>query len=235
MFPPSRASNTVSEDAAVRSTDSDALLSRVSAARQGYLIDSFSPLFLTPSQRRSTERRPPLINIGTHARTWAVDELVEQFLRSGGTRGKGPLQVLSLGAGTDTRYWRMRKRWNDRQGEESWPCRKWVEIDFAEATGTKARTIATKAELKSELGGDVKIGKLALARSASLELTFEESRRTRRTRFELSSLRCSPRRPSRRAGVVRLSTLTIFFGTLPRAFSANSPAPRMRSRLSRSR
>ena len=163
MFPPPRPSGSVSEDAAVRSTDSDALLSRVSAARQGYLIDPFSPLFLTPSQRRVTERRPPLINIGTHARTWAVDQLVEQFLRSGnGSNSERPLQVLSLGAGTDTRFWRMRKRWSEREGEESWPCRKWVEVDFAEATGTKARMIATKAELKSLLGGEVKIGKLHL-------------------------------------------------------------------------
>ncbi|GAA5975421.1 hypothetical protein JCM5350_006474 [Sporobolomyces pararoseus] len=169
MFPPSRPSGSVSEDAAVRSTDSDALLSRVSAARQGYLIDSFSPLFLTPSQRRVTERRPPLINIGTHARTWAVDQLVEQFLRSGnGRNSERPLQVLSLGAGTDTRFWRMRKRWSEREGEESWPCRKWVEVDFAEATGTKARTIATKAELKSLLGGEFKIEQGGLGLSSPL-------------------------------------------------------------------
>ncbi|GAA5965090.1 hypothetical protein JCM3765_004853 [Sporobolomyces pararoseus] len=169
MFPPSRPSGSVSEDAAVRSTDSDALLSRVSAARQGYLIDSFSPLFLTPSQRRSTERRPPLINIGTHARTWAVDQLVEQFLRSGsGSRSDRPLQILSLGAGTDTRFWRMRKKWSELEGEESWPCRKWIEVDFAEATGTKARTIATKAELKSALGGEVNIEQGGLGLSSPL-------------------------------------------------------------------
>lgn len=163
MFPPSRSTGSSTEDSAVRSTDSDALLSRISAAKQGYLVDSFAPLFLTPAQRRSTERRPPLINIGTHARTWAVDELVDQFVRSEKPESDGgKVQVLNLGAGTDTRFWRMRKRWSELEGEESWPVRKWVEVDFPEATSTKARTIATKAELKGALGGDVKIGKLRL-------------------------------------------------------------------------
>ncbi|GAA5944629.1 uncharacterized protein JCM15063_000063, partial [Sporobolomyces koalae] len=153
MFPPPHTASPTAEDAAVRSTDSDALLSRVSAAKQGYLVDPLAPLFLTPAQRRSTERRPPLINIGTHARCWAVDNLVQHFFQS-----ERDVQVLSLGAGTDTRYWRTRQWWHATQGElESWPCRKWVEVDFAEATSSKARTVATKAELKAHLGGDVKI------------------------------------------------------------------------------
>jgi len=190
MFPPSRSTVPPTEDSAVRSTDSDALLSRVSAAKQGYLVDSFAPLFLTPAQRRSTERRPPLINIGTHARTWAVDELVDQFLRSEKPESEGgQVQVLSLGAGTDTRFWRMRKRWSDREGEESWPVRKWVEVDFPEATSSKARTIATKVELKGALGGEVKIGTLS---SFSLVLATTDPkfcRRTRRIRIIFSSLR----------------------------------------------
>ncbi|GAA5823863.1 hypothetical protein JCM11251_003323 [Rhodosporidiobolus azoricus] len=155
-------------DAAVRSTDSDALLSRASAHQLGYLQDSFSTLFLTPTQRRSPERRPPLINIGTHARTFAVDELVEQFLLQAG-QGDGRCQVLSLGAGTDTRFWRMRKRWEDekdRVGE--WRCKRWVEVDFPEATGAKARTVSTKAELKGALGGAVKIDQGGLGLSSPL-------------------------------------------------------------------
>ncbi|GAA6006150.1 hypothetical protein JCM11491_002050 [Sporobolomyces phaffii] len=159
MFPPSRAPS----DSAVRSTDADALLSRVSAAKHAYLADAFSPLFLTPAQRKSTEPRPPLINIGTHARTWAVDALVEQFLAT-----REAVQVLSLGAGTDSRFWRMRQRWTDTRGAESWPCRNWVEVDFPEATGAKARTIATKAELKSQLGGDLKVEQGGLGLSSPL-------------------------------------------------------------------
>lgn len=148
---------TLSADASVRSTDTDALVSRSSAASLGYLSDSYAPLFLPPALRRSSEKRPPLINIGTHARTWAIDQLVEQFLSADegeGRKGKGR-QVLSLGAGTDTRYWRARAK-AGQEGRE-WSCRRWVEVDFEEATGTKARTIVGKSVLKEVLGAEVKI------------------------------------------------------------------------------
>ncbi|BGP50501.1 carboxy methyl transferase for protein phosphatase 2A [Rhodotorula kratochvilovae] len=149
-------------DAAVRSTDSDALVSRASAAALGYLDDPFARLFLGPAQRRSSDRRPPLINIGTHARTWAVDHLVDSFLRD----QVGPTQVLSLGAGTDTRFWRTRKRW-EAEGRE-WTCARWVEVDFPEATGAKARTVSSKPELKGALGGTVKIEQGGLGLSSPL-------------------------------------------------------------------
>ncbi|ORY88984.1 leucine carboxyl methyltransferase 1 [Leucosporidium creatinivorum] len=143
-----------SSDAATRSTDTDALVSRTSAASLGYILDPYSCHLLPPSLRRSTDKRPPLINLGTHARTWAVDHLVRQFLLSGEGKGKGK-QVLSLGAGTDTRFWRFRDEW-ERQGWE-WECRKWVEVDFEEATASKARSISGKLAFKSKLGGEVKI------------------------------------------------------------------------------
>ncbi|KAM0753671.1 leucine carboxyl methyltransferase [Meredithblackwellia eburnea MCA 4105] len=147
-----------SQDASVRSTDTDALVSRASAAALGYLEDPFAPLFLSPSQKRSLEKRPPLINIGTHARTWAIDALVQQFLDNGEGQGsvKGKeRQVLSLGAGTDTRFWRMKAMTLNQ--EKKWLCRRWVEVDFEETTASKARAISSKAALKDGLGGSVKI------------------------------------------------------------------------------
>ncbi|GAA6013679.1 hypothetical protein JCM10207_004817 [Rhodosporidiobolus poonsookiae] len=146
--------SSVTPDAAVRSTDSDALLSRVSCHSLGYFNDPDGLLFLSPAQRRSSERRPPLINIGTHARCWAVDQLVQQHVGAQNSSTQ-PVQVLSLGAGTDSRFWRLRRQ-AEQQGWE-WKCRRWVEVDFAEATGAKARTVSGKAELKSRLGGDVKV------------------------------------------------------------------------------
>ncbi|GAA6060841.1 hypothetical protein JCM10212_005259 [Sporobolomyces blumeae] len=162
MLPPPRLAGPPTGDAAVRSTDTDALVSRVSASNQGYFSDRFASAFLTPAQRRTPERRPPLINIGTHARTWAVDELVEQFLKGSGPDQVGEtahdkVQVLSLGAGTDTRFWRLRERWNKAHGGREWPCTRWVEVDFPEATGAKARVVSTKPELRSLVGDSVKI------------------------------------------------------------------------------
>lgn len=155
--------DSLTSDAATRSTDTDALLSRLSASSLGYLADPISPLLLTPSQRRSATPRPPLINIGTHARTWAIDALVTQFLDSlpgrdgdsaGGDAGGG--QVLSLGAGTDGRFWRIKEE-RERDGGRGWGCSKWVEVDFAEGAGAKARAVATKPKLKAGLGGEPKI------------------------------------------------------------------------------
>lgn len=153
-------STTLAEDAAVRSTDTDALVSRCAAASLDYLDDKLSPLFLAPNQRRNLDRRPPLINIGTHARTYALDRLVADFLlldhHQVGHQPARQCQVVSLGAGTDSRFWRIRTLF-DQQGRD-WPCKHWVEVDFPEATSAKARTVASKPVLRDALGGNVKIG-----------------------------------------------------------------------------
>ena len=39
--------------------------------------------------------------MGTHHRTIAIDRVVDSFLKNGGK------QVVSLGAGSDTRFWRL--------------------------------------------------------------------------------------------------------------------------------
>ncbi|GAA5930745.1 hypothetical protein JCM3775_003855 [Rhodotorula graminis] len=145
--------NTLAEDAAVRSTDTDALVSRCSAASLAYLDDTISPLFLAPAQRRNLDRRPPLINLGTHARTYAIDRLVVDFLDR--QVGHQPCQVVSLGAGTDSRFWRIRNSF--QQQHRDWNCAHWVEVDFPEATSAKARVVASKPVLRDALGGNVKV------------------------------------------------------------------------------
>lgn len=109
-------SKAINADDAIRETDSDAAGSRLyvgqlgeililrSAVNQGYLADPFVTLLHRPPRGAQT-RRAPLINVGTHHRTWAIDRLVDRFLRSGlpGQRK----QIVSLGAGSDTRYWRL--------------------------------------------------------------------------------------------------------------------------------
>lgn len=51
-------------------------------------------------------RKPPLINVGTHHRTYALDLVVDRFFESCERAGKRG-QVVSLGAGSDTRFWRL--------------------------------------------------------------------------------------------------------------------------------
>ncbi|GAA98742.1 uncharacterized protein L969DRAFT_57516 [Mixia osmundae IAM 14324] len=126
-------------EAAVRGTDEDASVSRLSAVSLGYYDDPFASMFLKPSQ---ASRRPPLINIGTTLRTRAIDQLVGKFLDLPRVRGKGA-QVVSLGAGSDTRFFRLANNLirADQTGQASTVLPTWVEIDFVESTTRKAMTV----------------------------------------------------------------------------------------------
>ncbi|KAJ9111599.1 hypothetical protein QFC22_006470 [Naganishia vaughanmartiniae] len=134
-------------DDAIRGTDDDALTCRLSAIMQGYIptpnpdnpsteSDKYTQLFTRTGRlpALSAVKRPPLINIGTHHRSWAVDTLVKRFLESswvgdengdtgrdgdgeredtqvdkgmGQRQSRGRKQIVSLGAGSDSRFWRL--------------------------------------------------------------------------------------------------------------------------------
>ncbi|OJJ62838.1 hypothetical protein ASPSYDRAFT_86488 [Aspergillus sydowii CBS 593.65] len=96
------------KDRVVQGTDNDASVSRLSAVGLGYLEDPFARA-LTPLGQET--RRLPIINRGTYVRTTAIDQLVARFL--GLTADSDPewknkkKQIISLGAGTDTRVFRL--------------------------------------------------------------------------------------------------------------------------------
>ncbi|KAG9186179.1 [phosphatase 2A protein]-leucine-carboxy methyltransferase [Alternaria panax] len=87
-------------DDAVKATDQDAAGSRVSCVELGYLHDPYAKLFAT----QHTARKLPLLNRGTYVRTSAIDLLVARFL---GADPSSTKQIISLGAGTDTRFFRL--------------------------------------------------------------------------------------------------------------------------------
>lgn len=62
-----------------------------------------SHIFLPAAAELQKQRRSPLINRGYYARVTAVWELVQRFLSVAGEKA----QVLSLGAGYDTLFWRL--------------------------------------------------------------------------------------------------------------------------------
>ncbi|KAG5950659.1 hypothetical protein E4U53_004629 [Claviceps sorghi] len=90
------ASPAVSPDVAVQGTDTDAAVSRLSAVDLGYLDDAYAGLFVTGPPTR----RLPIINRGTYMRTTSLDVMIRAFLSQNGPSLK---QIISLGAGTDTR------------------------------------------------------------------------------------------------------------------------------------
>ncbi|KAL1609583.1 carboxy methyl transferase for protein phosphatase 2A [Nothophoma quercina] len=88
------------KDNAVKGTDQDAAGSRVSCVELGYLHDPYAKLFAT----QPSTRRLPLLNRGSYVRTTAIDLLVTNFLLAHPSSAK---QIVSLGAGTDTRFFRL--------------------------------------------------------------------------------------------------------------------------------
>lgn len=97
----------VDSDAPVRATDNDAALARLSAVQKGYISDPFITQLVPRAHLQPP--RPPLINIGTYLRGKGLDELVESFIKSAEQEDK-KVQIVSLGAGSDTRFWRLAVR-----------------------------------------------------------------------------------------------------------------------------
>ncbi|KAK3724448.1 carboxy methyl transferase for protein phosphatase 2A [Vermiconidia calcicola] len=93
-------------DRIVQQTDQDASSSRMSAVSLGYLDDPFTRGLYPPGD--DVPKRYPIINRGTYVRTKAIDQLVTRFIEASPKQNK---QIISLGAGSDTRFFRF---WADR-------------------------------------------------------------------------------------------------------------------------
>ncbi|KAF5393277.1 hypothetical protein D9757_000448 [Collybiopsis confluens] len=152
MLPPSHQGG----DAPIRLTDNDAALAKLSAVRLGYLSDPFIKHFVPRASFQPS--RPPLINIGTFVRTVTIDDLVEQWIKLSNKEGKR-CQIVSLGAGSDTRFWRL------ATGPQNDGLSTYIEVDFPENTMKKAMAIKKSKDLSVILGSpiDVKLGGTALS------------------------------------------------------------------------
>ncbi|KGO76601.1 Leucine carboxyl methyltransferase, LCTM1 1 [Penicillium italicum] len=143
------------KDRIVQGTDNDASVSRLSAVELGYLEDAYAAA-LTPAG--SATRRLPIINRenrwltgtpprapGTYARTTAIDQLVARFLGPSSPENVHKKQIISLGAGSDTRVFRLL---SSRQT----PDFVYHELDFAVNTTEKIRAIRSAPVLQTALG-----------------------------------------------------------------------------------
>jgi len=117
------------KDAAIRSTDTDAAQARLSAVNKGYFPDDVFIHHLVQRARFALPR-PPLINIGTYVRSSAIDALVNAWIDT-----SPKVQIVSLGAGSDTRYFRL------ANAGKLPSIAQYVELDFPENTSRKAAAI----------------------------------------------------------------------------------------------
>ncbi|KAI0343690.1 leucine carboxyl methyltransferase [Trametopsis cervina] len=139
-------------DAAIRQTDSDAILARWSAVQKGYFSDPFVRPLL-PRGGHLQPSRPPLINVGTYVRSEGIDKLVHEWIDLSSAEGR-KCQIVSLGAGSDTRFWRLA---SSPRGQH---LARYIEMDFPENTSRKAMAIKKSKDLSALLGqpDDVKLG-----------------------------------------------------------------------------
>jgi len=84
----------------VQGTSDDAAVSKLSACQRGYYEDDFIHIFVGKEAKRS-----PIINRGYYARVAAMDMVIDRFMQ--GTDGRG--QIVALGAGSDTTFFRLSK------------------------------------------------------------------------------------------------------------------------------
>lgn len=99
-----REENSQDANGPIRQTDSDAAIARLSAVKLGYLQDPFIRFLVQRAHLQPP--RPPLINTGTYVRSEAIDKLVNEWLDLSAAEGK-KCQIVSMGAGSDTRFWRI--------------------------------------------------------------------------------------------------------------------------------
>nr|KAJ3419354.1 carboxy methyl transferase for protein phosphatase 2A [Polyrhizophydium stewartii] len=134
-------------DDAVRSTNDDALVCKLSAATTGYLADPFVSVLL----KRLPHRVAPIMHRGTYVRTAALDALVARFMGVAAAAGRRS-QVVSLGAGSDTRFLLLKVGQEGRRNPGLY-----VEIDFPQITSKKAMALARGRTTKPLLG-DFQVG-----------------------------------------------------------------------------
>lgn len=135
------------KDKVVQQTDQDASVSRLSAVEAGYLDDPFAKYFVFGEG----QRRFPIINRGTYVRTTAIDNLVDGFLSENPAQEK---QIISLGAGSDTRFFRLMSRRPVPHGRGilQRPNVIYHEIDFQANTIQKLHPIKKLGELCVHVG-----------------------------------------------------------------------------------
>ncbi|XP_069340406.1 tRNA wybutosine-synthesizing protein 4 [Eulemur rufifrons] len=121
---------------AVQSTNDSSALSKSSLAARGYVQDTFTALLVPGAARRA-----PLIHRGYYVRARAVRHCVRAFLERTCAPPDGPrAQILSLGAGSDSLYFRLKTAGHLARAAV------W-EVDFPDVARRKAERISETLEL----------------------------------------------------------------------------------------
>ncbi|XP_069110693.1 tRNA wybutosine-synthesizing protein 4-like [Argopecten irradians] len=124
-------------ETAVQGTNDNSIVSKCSMAAVGYFDDVFLQEFVS-----KVTRRAPLIHRGYYIRAVTIDYILKSFLAS----QPGPKQIVSLGAGFDSAYFRLKAA----EGLENVS---FYEVDFPEVVKRKCAIIKAKGVLGNLIPG----------------------------------------------------------------------------------
>ncbi|XP_042336692.1 leucine carboxyl methyltransferase 1 isoform X2 [Sceloporus undulatus] len=122
-------------DEAVRGTCDDASQCKRFAVNMGYWQDPYIEYFV----RQPKERKAPEISRGYYARVQGVGRLLKAFLQ----KTKCNCQIINLGAGMDTLFWKLK--------DENLLPRKYFEVDFPSIVARKIHSIKSKPPLSKPI------------------------------------------------------------------------------------
>lgn len=117
-------SGSKNNDISVQGTNDCSILSKHAMVNKGYMVDPFLKAFTL----KDAPRRSPLINRGYYIRMKAIEDVLHSFVKTSGNK-----QIISLGAGFDTLYFRLYE-----QGGGIMDNIHVVEIDFPDLVKRKA-------------------------------------------------------------------------------------------------
>ncbi|XP_054851032.1 leucine carboxyl methyltransferase 1 [Eublepharis macularius] len=122
-------------DEAVRGTCDDASLCKRYAVSIGYWKDPYIEYFV----RQPKERKAPEISRGYYARVQGVSQLLMAFLK----KTECNCQIINLGAGMDTLFWKLK--------DENMLPKKYFEVDFPSIATRKIHNIKSKPPLSKPI------------------------------------------------------------------------------------
>ncbi|XP_068626382.1 leucine carboxyl methyltransferase 1 [Battus philenor] len=122
------------EDEAIIATNTDATECKRCAVELGYWKDDYIAHFA-----KRADRKAPEINRGYYARVKAMEMFIHQFLERCGTK----CQIINLGCGFDTLYWRLK--------DTTQAVGNFIELDFPSVTAKKSHIIKRNKQLLEKI------------------------------------------------------------------------------------
>lgn len=123
-------------ETAVQGTNDSSIVSKCSMAAQGYFDDPYLQCFVS-----KVTRRAPLIHRGYYIRAKTINYILTEFLKN----NKGEKQIISLGAGFDSAYFRLK-------AQNLLETTVFFEVDFPEVVKRKHALIDANPEMSTMVG-----------------------------------------------------------------------------------